>query len=43
MNAREIMGGGGGGGVISKSDGGDFGVEGEENPGGSIFLGGVLL
>ena len=32
MNTREIMGGGG-----------DFGAEGEENPGGSIFLGGVLV
>ena len=38
MNTREIMGG-----VISKANGGDFGAEGEENPGGSVCLGGVLV
>ena len=38
MNAREIMGG-----VIYKADGGDFGSEGEENLGGLVFLGGVLV
>ena len=31
------------GGVISKDDGGDFGAKGEENQGGSVCLGGVLV
>ena len=31
------------GGVISKAGGGDFDAEGEENPGGLVFLGGVLV
>ena len=38
MNASEIMGG-----VISKANGGDFGAEGEENLGGFVCLGGVLV
>ena len=38
MNAREIIGG-----VISKADRGDFDAEGEENPGGLVCLGGVLV
>ena len=29
--------------MIAKVDGGDFDAEGEENPGGSVFLGGVLV
>ena len=29
--------------LISKADGEDFGAEGEENPGGSVFLGGILV